>query len=112
MIEVFVKKDGQQIARIQIENITNKEDLKDGFGDYEVKFAVERGNAVSMHRRLIFGFPRKRYNVLALVRQALHTLEERELYLERDFDPDEAPVSPDLARRLGRALRSIQAGKR
>lgn len=107
MIEALVFKNGEPVAKVEIKNIHVHED---GTADYQVRFGVERGSAVGLHRRLVFRFPRKRLNVLALLRLSLETLNEKELELERDFDPDEAPVSPDLARRLGGAMREIQAG--
>ena len=107
MIEVLVLKNSQPIAKVEIKNVeTNEDDT----ADYSVRFAVERGSAVGLHRRLIFRFPRKRLNALALVRLALESLNEKELELERDFDPDEAPVSPDMARGFRAALREIQGG--
>lgn len=107
MIEVLVLKNSQPIAKIEIQNVeTNEDDT----ADYSVRFAVERGSAVGLHRRLIFQFPRKRLNALGLVRQALQTLEEKELELERDFDPDQTSVSPNLAGGFSGALREIQAG--
>lgn len=108
MIEVIINKNGEQIGYIEIANLTSLGPT----GDYAVKYAVERGSAVGVHTRWINNFPRKKYNVFALVLQALNTLTEKELELERDFDPDqaEAPVSSDVARRFDRAVRSIQAG--
>ena len=101
MIEVTITKNGEPLAHIQIVNSNNDLEL----ADYNIKYAVERGSAVGTHVRNIHNFPRKKYNVLALLRQALMTLDQKELLLERDFDPDEAPVSSNLARRLRRALR-------
>lgn len=106
LIEVFIVKDDLPLAKIEIRNESK---LTTELADYSVKYAVERGSAVGLHNRWINSFPRKQYNVLALVRQALLTLEAKELKLERDFDPDEATVSTDMARRLGGALREIQA---
>lgn len=107
MIEVEIKLNGEILARMEIKSESlAEEDL----ADYSVKYAVERGSAIGLHKRMLYGFPRKRYNALALLRQALMTLEEKELELERGFDPDatnENDRSADLARRLGRALRSL-----
>lgn len=101
--------DENQLAEIRIrKTITHDNEIDSA--DYSIKYAVERGMAVGIHRRNIYGFPRKKYNALALVLQALNTLEPKELELEDDFDPDEAPVSSDMARRLRRALRQIQGG--
>lgn len=107
MIEVLVLKNSQPMARVEIKNVETHED---GTADYSVRFGVERGSAVGLHRRLIFGFPRKRLNALALVRLALESLNEKELELERGFDPDEAPVSSDVVGGFRGALREIQGG--
>lgn len=116
MIEVHVSKNGEPIAHIEIKNETSQivQELHGAtheYADYTVKYAVERGSAVGLHTRWIYAFPRKEFNALALVRQALNTLDEKELRLERNFDPDapEATVSSDLARRLNRPMREIQA---
>lgn len=119
MIEALILHNDEPIAKIRI----TRQGGFTGFtlsgehidlADYSVEFAVERGTAVGLHTRNIFGFPRRELNVLALLRLALENLDEKELKLERDFDPDapeaEAPVSADLARRLNRTVREIQAG--
>lgn len=108
MIEVVVLKNGEPIAHVEIKNIETS--VHGTMANYSVKYAVERGSAVGLHTRLIHHFPRTKYNALALVRQALTTLEERELELEEGFDVDQAPVSTDLARRLSGAVREIRAG--
>jgi len=113
VVRIYRAQDGpdeEQLAEIWIKNSTALGYEKDDTAEYSIKYAVERGMAVGIHKRIIYGFPRKRYNVLALLLQALNTLEPKELELEDDFDPDEAPVSTDMARRLRRALRSLQGG--
>lgn len=103
MIHVRVDKDdGQELARIQIHNI---ERHPDSTADYGVRFVVERGAAVGMHMRVVHCFPRNEYNALALVRQALATLEEEELKLEQSGDPR------DMARKQRRALPKIPRWK-
>lgn len=97
MIEVSVKKDGEEIAHLRIENITPERSVVDGFADYKVKYAVERGAAVGTHTRIIYGFPRRYYNVLGLVLQSLNALNEKDLKLERDFDPDETPATTNTS---------------
>ena len=114
MIEVISKKNGEPIGYIEIKNLNTQprtpQEKPNEFADYNIKYAVERGSAVGTHVRNIYGFPRKYYNVFALVLQALNTLDEKELKLERDFDPDEeTTVSPDLARRLRGPLREISS---
>lgn len=117
MIEVEIKNDGVTLATIEITRrkdtpLRNPEETSGEFADYTVKYMVERGRAGGFHKRTIYGFPRKYYNVFALVLQSLNALNQKDLKLERDFDPDEAPVPADVARRLGRAVREIQSRKR
>lgn len=107
MIEVIILKDDEPLAHVQIKKVVESVDGQ--FADYSVKYAVERGSAVGLHQRSIDLFPRMHYNVLALVRQALLTLEPKELKLEDGFDVDEASVSQDLARRLGSRVREISS---
>ena len=80
MIEVIIRHKGSKVelARIEIENLTGAVDE----ADYSVRFGVERGTGVGLHRRMVQRFPRMKYNVLALIKQALATLEEDELKLD------------------------------
>ena len=86
MIEVIIrhKGSGVELGRIDIENLT--EDADADVADYSVRFGVERIGSVGVHQRGVLAFPRKKYNVLALLRQALATLEPNELELEGDFE--------------------------
>lgn len=81
MIEVIIRHVGSEaeLGRIEIENV----DTDDGgnTATYSIRFGVEKITGVGIHQRPIFNFPRKRYNVLALLLQALNTLEERDLEL-------------------------------
>ena len=100
MIEVIIRHKGSktELGRIEIEN-TELGDTE--LGTYAVRFAVDRIAEVGLHNRAIHNFPRLKFNVLALLRQALATLEEEELKL-----PDETSAS-DLARQvrgIGKAL--------
>jgi hypothetical protein len=108
MIEVYICKDGEPLAQIEIKNtgLVHVGDL----ADYTVRFGVDRGSAVGVHSRTMYGFPRKHLNVLALVRQALNTLDEKELSLEPGYDPDapEASLSSSLARGLSGTVQAIQ----
>ena len=70
---------GAELARIEIENMTDG-DLD--FADYSIRFGVERGRGIGLYQRGIHLFPRKEYNVLALLIQALSTLSPEELKLE------------------------------
>lgn len=109
MIEVHISKDGEPLGHMEIERTTDKNGQLENWATYKIKYAVERGTAVGLHTRVIYGFPRKYYNVLGLVLQALDALNEKDLKLERNFDPDKAPVSTDLAGKVGRTMREIQA---
>jgi len=84
VIEVLIlhKETGTQLGRINIENVSG---VDDEHGDYSVKFGVERIASVGIHRRSVLNFPRKQYNVLALLRQALNTLEPYELKLDGEY---------------------------
>lgn len=112
MIEVIIKNDGRQMAHIRIKKVKamqrTPEEKPGEFADYKINYQVDRGTGAGMHVRMIYGFPRKYFNVLALVLQSLNALNEKDLKLERDFDPDETSVPADVARGLRRAVRQIQ----
>jgi hypothetical protein len=90
MIEVIIRiKDAVNtpaLAKITIERVNDDPAL----GDYSVRFGVESTESVSLRQRALLAFPYRRYNVLALVLQALRTLEHDELLLldgqESDYD--------------------------
>lgn len=82
MIEVIIKHDNREIGRITIENMT-KGDTNEA--DYSVRFGVDKIAEVTASRRAVWFFPRKEYNVLALLLQALKTLEPEELKLKGDL---------------------------
>lgn len=98
MIEVVISDQHGELAKIRIENVEIHDDKT---ADYSIQFAVDRINAVGLYRRAVYRFPRSQLNVLALVRQALSTLEEKELRLEQ-------PYSSNMARRFRRALPSFR----
>lgn len=104
MIHVTIKSGDDLLGEIEITKVT--EEVSE-FADYRIKYVVNRGSAMAMHQRVIYGFPRKYYNVFAIVLQALNALNEKDLKLERDFDPDEAPVSADMAGGLDRTMRAL-----
>ena len=83
-IEVIVRHKGTEIelARLEIENVG----LEDEYGDYSVRLLVHKGQGTGVHQRGITNFPRKKYNVLALLLQALNTLEPSELEYVGDWD--------------------------
>lgn len=74
-----------ELGRVTIENVQMNDD---GSADYSVRFGVDRHDAFGVHQRGIFGFPRKKYNVFALLLQALSTLDPGELELESEADID------------------------
>lgn len=84
MIEVLIrhKESGAELGRIDIENIHAEGE----FGNYSVRFGVEKIGSVGVHQRGIINFPRTKYNVLALLLQALKSLDPPELELQGDFD--------------------------
>jgi hypothetical protein len=98
MIEVTIKSGRKELGRIQIENVSES---AEEFGDYSIQFGVDTGDGVAVYQRKVLHFNRKKHNVLGLIRIALDTLTEKELFL--DSDPD-ASHSPNLARRLSGPL--------
>lgn len=102
MIEVSVKIKGRhEIARMRIENLEEGDDSN--FGNYAVEIAVDNCNGeMKILQRSFFHFPRTKLNALALILQALNTLEEKEFYLEPSTD------SSDLARRQRGTLPPLQ----
>lgn len=99
MIEVTIVDENGELAKIRIERLSGDDEHE---ADYSVEFAVDRLGAVGVHQRGIFAFPRTKYNALALLRQALATLEPKELELEQDISPS------DMAGRFRRTLPAIQ----
>ncbi len=97
-IYVKIESSDGELARIEIENAGGN--LYEG--EYIVRFAVSRGKEwVGLHNRSFGAFPRTQYNVLALLMQALNTLDPKELELESDVDPS------DLEREVRRALPAL-----
>lgn len=84
MIEVSIKSDGRSLGTIKIENVSENPDAE--FADYSIRFGVNKNQASGVHQRAIYNFPRTRYNVLALVLQALNTLEPEFLELHEELD--------------------------
>lgn len=67
---------GKTLATIDIVEVDQN---PDDTCNYSIKFKVNKKSGVGLHQRGIFGFPSKKYNVLALLLQALNTLQEKEL---------------------------------
>jgi hypothetical protein len=84
-IEVVIrhKESGAELGHIDIENVSEE---KEDTGDYSVRFAVEKITGVGIHQRAIFNFPRREFNVLALLLQALNTLEPRDLAFSGEWE--------------------------
>jgi hypothetical protein len=84
-IEVIVRHKGSntELAHIEIENVSEG---SNDLGDYSVRFGVHKGEGLGLHQRGIMGFPRRKYNVLALLLQALNTLEPAELEFVGEWD--------------------------
>lgn len=80
MIEVIIREKGssEELAHIEIENLSGDVD----YADYAIKVATEKGKSVGVHKRGLVNFPRKKYNVLALLLQALNSFEPRDLELD------------------------------
>lgn len=101
MIEVSIKSGDYEVALIRITNL--EDSLDPELGNYSIEFGVDTIAGFAVYQRSIEAFPRKKFNALALVRQALMTLEEKELSL--DGDPDHRPRPPrhaGLSRYLAR----------
>ena len=100
MITVVVTGTHGELARIQ-DRERNRQCQETG--TYSVRLAVQTGSGIAVYQRRIDSFFRRRYNVLALLRIALETLDEKELSLDRNPDQD-AGRSPNLAGRLARVV--------
>lgn len=87
VIEVVIRQQGTDIelGRIEIEHLSDDDGER---GNYSVRFGVERIGRVGIHQRGVLGFPRKKYNVLALLLQALNTLEPSDLELDDEPTPE------------------------
>lgn len=106
MIEVKAVIGEHEVGLIRITNLTKEKDLE--YADYSIEFGVDTGAGFAVYQRSIYSFPRKEYNVLGLIYQALATLDPKELRLDGDIDdprsPRDARLSGHLARQLRRAL--------
>jgi hypothetical protein len=91
--------EGVDLVLIEFEALRESVD----FAEYSVRFIVDRSGSVGIHSRVVSIDPSKD-NALALIRSALDLLEEEWFEVEDDAGP------PNLAWRLGRALREIQGG--
>ena len=95
--------DGRELALVRMERLGSPTEM----GDYSFQLGVNTGEGWAVYQRSVDQFPRRRYNVLALLRVALSSLEEKELSLDRDPDqspPPDARRTSDLVRRLFRGM--------
>lgn len=87
MIEVVIRhrESGAELGRIEIENVTiGKPNAK--YQDYSVRIGVDRINSVGIYQRGLVSFFKQRYNVLALLKMALETLEPEDLELDGPYE--------------------------
>jgi hypothetical protein len=98
MLEVIIRHTGSQaeLAKITIENVSDDGDGE--FANYSVRFGVEKGRSVGLHQRGLLNFPRKKYNVFALLLQALNTLDPSELEFDGEWDQRTHPSVLKLLR--------------
>jgi len=103
MIEVAIsyrsRHSRQPLAKIRITRL-DKGDTDTG--DYQVKVLVERGNSHGVFTRVVTKFPRKRWNVLALIQIALKEFMDDEEVFELD-----GPLSSTVAREGGGTMWEI-----
>jgi len=86
MIEVIIrhKESGAEFARVEIECVEESDGGE--YASYAVRLGVERIGAVGVYTRALVNFPRRKYNVLALLKQALETLEPEDLELDGPYE--------------------------
>lgn len=85
MIQVLMTdtETGRELARVEIEQLG----AGDGqHADYSVRFASTKGFSVTLHQRGVLNFPYRQYNALALLLQALKTLDEGDLAYDSSWD--------------------------
>jgi hypothetical protein len=80
-IKVTTHNGETELAKMEIERVGGNR----WSGNYTVRIVVNRGKrSFGIHQRGFDYFSRIEYNVLGLIRQALNTLDEKELRLESD----------------------------
>jgi hypothetical protein len=88
----------EELAEIRIEWLDRKRSR------FSAEFAVDRLEAIGLIRRN-FAFERQDGNVLALLKEALATLDDSQLEIEKD-----GASTSDLARRQPRTGKAVQVG--
>lgn len=79
------------LSQMQIENIEWDNDEKwPEYGDYSVQVVTDQGD-ISFQQRSFKNFPRLKYNVWALILQALATFNHKDLVLGEDHDVKGTP---------------------
>lgn len=73
------------LSQMQIENISGNDERWPDFGDYSVQVVTDQGD-ISLQQRTFKNFPRLKYNVWALILQALATFNHKDLILGEDHD--------------------------
>src|SRR5688572_1965267 len=88
MIEVVInhKESGAELGRIEIENVTIGATVFDDVADFSVRIGVNKIHSIGIIQRGIVRFYRRKYNVLALLKQALETLEPEDLELDGPYE--------------------------
>lgn len=110
MIEVTINLETDTVkrplAKIRIKNDDwHFSDESATEASYRAEFSLQDGDDFKLFSRKIYGFERKKYNALALLRAVLETLEEEELKLNGETD------SGHMAWRQHGTLPEIQAGE-
>ena len=98
MIEVIIRhaESERELGRVTIEKVS---DSAGEYGDYSIRFAVDKIRAVGIHQRGLHGFPRTKYNVLALLLQALNTLLPEELEFDGEWEEGTVDKGPKRLKR-------------
>ena len=104
MIRVLIQEDGKPLAELEIEQLDGGSPSS---SDFSVRFASDNGGGVvDLRQRVLYGFNLAKYNVLALVSEALNLLELNEM--EWDVAPGD-PANLARAERRTRPALSREA---
>lgn len=78
------------LSQMHIENISWQDEKWPEYGDYSVQVVTDQGD-ISLQQRSFKNFPRMKYNVWALILQALATFNHKDLVLGDDHDVKGTP---------------------